>query len=520
MIILSVHKNQNSSIIMHSSVFKFAAFLAVISLMLMGCASSQSSRVTTSATSSTVPESESSHQPDSVIRTVVFDDADTSLQSTDAVVLEESQPESNKLVAKPASLEVPLEEQELSDADGFSLDTLIGLALSSNPAIAQAESRTAQAAAIHYQVGLKPNPTLGYFGQEIGNDGVVGQHGVFASQTIVRADKLRWNRCVTSHDVNRLKSEAEAQRLRVETDVRIRFYKAMAAQQRLVRAQAFRTNAAKAVDVAQQRLDAKEGTKPDLLQSQLLVDEIDLSIRQSELEWQAAWAELAATIGQPSLQPAALVGDFVDVELLDTTVLYEQVVAASPQLSAARARINRARTNLQRQRNQVVPNLNLQLGVGVDDTTDDAFANVQFGMPIPVHNRNQGNITAAQSEYAAASQNLQRLKLRLRRDLAEVCRRYQSSAVAIDRYEAKMLPRAEESLALVEEARSAGEIDFLRVLTARQTLFNLQQKLITAKGELSQAEAEIAGYLLTGALDTEVSFDGNDGLRGQALGGQ
>ncbi|MDA7980456.1 MAG: TolC family protein [Pirellulales bacterium] len=440
-----------------------------------------------------------------------------STESATGIPLTEWHQESAEVEARPIDLSIGSEE--LNTASGFSLDALIGMALSSNPTIAQAESAVAQAAGVHYQVGLKPNPTVGYFGQEIGNDGSGGQHGVFASQTIVRGDKLRWNRCVTLHDVNRLTWEAATQRRRVETDVRIRFYRALAAQQRLQRAKDFRENAATAVDVAKQRLDAQDGTKPDLLQSQLLVDEIDLSIRQSELEWEAAWAELAATIGQPSLQPTDLVGDFAGGEVSDVAVIYEEAVTASPQLGAARAKVDRARTNLQRQRNQVVPNLNVQLGLGVDDATDDPFANVQFGMPLPVHNRNQGNIETARSEYTAAIQNLRRLELRLRRDMAEVYRRYQSSSAAINKYEKTMLPRAEESLALVEEAQRAGEIDFLRVLTARQSLFNLQQKLITAKGELSRAEAEISGYLLTDALSTEVAFYGDDALRGQALGG-
>ena len=83
-----------------------------------------------------------------------------------------------------------------------------------------------------------------------------------------------------------------------------------------------------------------------------------------------------------------------------------------------------------------------------------------------------------------------------------------------------MLPRAQESLELLESARQAGEIDFLRVLTARQMLFDLQQNLIAAKGQLSQVDAEINGLLLTDALATDVAFDGDDGLRGQALSSQ
>ena len=480
-------------------------------VLLTGCATTQNSPRAEQVNSTTMSVAAVKPSDLQSIRTVAFKDA--------ASGTNESADQPTVDIAKPIVLQA---NPDFADSipGTLDLDTLLGMAFSSNPAVAQAEAAVAQASGVHCQVGLKPNPSIGYFGQEIGNDGAGGQHGLFASQTVVRGDKLKWNRCVTSHDVKRLKWEAETQRRRVETDVRVRFYRALAAQRKLKRAKEFRLNAERAVDVAKQRLEAEEGTRPDLLQSQLLVDQIDLSIRQSELEWRAAWAELAATLGQPSLQPREVQGDFVSVETADNESLYQEIVALSPQLSAAQARIDRARTNLQRQQNQVVPNLNVQLGVGFDDASDDTFANVQLGMPIPVHNRNQGNISAAQAEYAAASRNLRRLELLLRRDLAEVYRRYQSSAVAVEQYEQTMLPRAEESLALVEKARRAGEIDFLRVLTARQTLFEIQQKRIDARGELSQASAEIAGYLLTDALGTEVTFDGDDGLRGQAISGQ
>ncbi len=423
-------------------------------------------------------------------------------------------------VAEPRPIQEMPAPRNGSSEPNYDLETLIGMALVANPAVEQAEAAVAQATGVHHQAGLKPNPTVGYFGQEIGNGGAGGQHGVFASQTIVRGDKLQWNRCVTLHDINRLRWDAESQRRRVETDVRIRFYRALAAQEQLKQARAFRNDAVEAVKVAKTRLEAAEGTRPDVLQSQLLVDQIDLSIRQSELKWQAAWQELAATIGQPSLAVATLYGEFAAADASSAESLFEQVASDNPLLNAARVRVDRARTNLQRQRNQAIPNLNAQVGVGYDDSNNNTFANVQLAFPVPYRNRNQGNISAAQAEYVAASQNFQRLSLRLRRDLAGVQQRLQAAAVAVAKYEETMLPRAQESLELVEKAYIAGEISFLRVLTARQTVFQLQQSRLIAKGELSQAHAEIQGKLLTNALGSEVVFEGDDGLRGQALSGQ
>src|SRR5690606_16114357 len=81
-----------------------------------------------------------------------------------------------------------------SPAGPLSLDDLERLALSHNPTLAQA---TAQVDAAHgraIQAGLYPNPTVGYFSQQIGEEGTAGQQGAFLTQVIVTGGKLRLNR--------------------------------------------------------------------------------------------------------------------------------------------------------------------------------------------------------------------------------------------------------------------------------------------------------------------------------------
>lgn len=404
------------------------------------------------------------------------------------------------------------------------LDSLLAMALENNPSIAQAHAAICKAVGIRLQVGLKPNPSIGYFGQEIGNDGAAGQQGAFVSQTLVRGDKLRWNRAVLSRDVQALQWQLATQRQRVETDVRLQFFRALAAQQKVERARDFRRAADAAAKLAKQRYEAAEGSLPDLLQSEMLVDQVDLSIRSSELEWQAAWGELAATVGLGSLAPTQLAGDFpqpqIPAEPQNDDALSDEIAMQSPLIAAAAARVERARLNLQRQRNQVIPNVNAQAGVAYDESSGDTFANLQLALPLPVHNKNQGNIAAAQAQYSLAVRELQRLRMLMRRQLAGAMQRLRTADATVAKYQQALLPKAERSLQLVEEAQAAGEANFLRVLTARQVTFELGQKLVAAQADLAQAEAEIDGLLLTDALGTGVQFAGNDGLRGQALSGQ
>ena len=127
---------------------------------------------------------------------------------------------------------------------------------------------------------------------------------------------------------------------------------------------------------------------------------------------------------------------------------------------------------------------------------------------------------AAQAEYCAATHNVQRIRQSIRRELARVMREYNVAEATVQQYERAILPKAEETLKLMKEARDAGEFDFLRVLTARRAYFDANLKYVAAMGRLAQANAKIDGLLLTGGLSNVVTYGAGDDLRGQALNGQ
>ena len=124
-------------------------------------------------------------------------------------------------------------------SDGMTLEALQQLALNNNPAILQGSSAANKAAGIRTQVGLGPNPTIGYSGQEIGNDGAAGLHAAFVSQTFVRGGKLAANQDVVGHEQQAILWQVEALRHRVRTDIKTRFYEALAAQERIRLARQF-----------------------------------------------------------------------------------------------------------------------------------------------------------------------------------------------------------------------------------------------------------------------------------------
>lgn len=415
-----------------------------------------------------------------------------------------------------------VESLELTDiVAGLTLEALQELGLANNPSIRQGSAAANRASGIETQVGLRPNPRIGYFGQEIGIASTAGQHGAFVSQMFVTGAKLDLNRCVVGQDKEAVLWLVEAQRYRVRTDIRTRFYAALAAQERVRLAREFRTVAQEGVRIATERLAAEVGTRPDILQSEIQVSEVGLSIRRAELDLESAWKELTAAVGLPNMPRTQLLGVLGGTAgAPDPDVVWAQIEAESPLIRSAEAQVRRARLYLRRQQAQPTPNLTGQLGAGYDDGTDSSFANVQLSVPLPAHNQNQGNVTAAHAALCEATENVRRVRMQLRAELARVMRDYLAASVTVQQYEATIIPKANETLELVLKAQEAGEIGFLRVLTARRSVFDVNQRYVSALAQQAQAQARIDGLLLTGGLSNVPTFDGTDELRGQALNGR
>ena len=82
------------------------------------------------------------------------------------------------------------------------------------------------------------------------------QHVAFIEQEFVTGSKLELNRRVLNEAVRAQLLELEAQKLRVATDIRVKFYEALAAQRRIHLIGEFQSVTTKAIEVAESRIKA------------------------------------------------------------------------------------------------------------------------------------------------------------------------------------------------------------------------------------------------------------------------
>ncbi len=264
----------------------------------------------------------------------------------------------------------------------YTLDQLMALARANSPAIREAEAAVAKVEGLRYQVGLRPNPTVGYNGTQLADQNT-DQHTVFVNQDFITAQKLERNTGVLGLEVENLKWQAETQRRSVAGDVKQLFFETLGAQQKLELSNKFVDMAEKAVEISRLRKKAGEGTEVDVLQSEVQLQQIAVSNRQQAAALVGGWTRLAAVVGQADMPLGLIDGQLpTEIHSYDWEAEYVRLCAESPELMAAQTRVARARANIDRQRVQATPNLSWMVAAGYDRGTDSQLINTQVGIPL------------------------------------------------------------------------------------------------------------------------------------------
>lgn len=391
------------------------------------------------------------------------------------------------------------------------LADLESLALSHNPTLREADARLKAAQGVAEQAGLYPNPTVGYSGELIGAEGTAGEfQGAYIQQTIITANKLKLSRMKYLQEVAQNQLNALAQRERVLNGVRTHYIRLLAAQQMCEVQKNLLRNADDAQLTAQEMVNVGQANHAQLLQAQVTARRKKVELAQAEIHLIQARRDLAAFIGVPCL-PEAPVGGRLEQRCarLDWNSALAELLQYSPELSVARLEIRKDQFQLERERVQPIPNLQLGAGAGYNFENPSSVANVNVGIEVPLFNRNQGTIRQAEAEVVRASAEAKRTELALLHQLAHAFRQYDAALASVEDFEAKSLQDARQAYQLLWEGYQQRRAPWTDVLQAERIYFELSAQYIHDLGQLREAEIAIRGLLLVGGLEAPGSPVGN-----------
>jgi len=187
--------------------------------------------------------------------------------------------------------------------------------------------------------------------------------------------------------------------------------------------------------------------------------------------------------------------DFPTGEVGEREALLEKALENRADLEALRKETESSRRAVQLSRSQRIPNLRLGAFYEEEEGTDE-IKGVALAIPIPLFNRNQGEIAEARAEVDRLSAEASAAELTVRREVMEALVTYDAAHRAAVALRDLVVGTLEENLALLRRALDAGKIGASDVLVFRREFVEGQRQFIEAVFE-AQA-AQIALDLATG----------------------
>jgi outer membrane protein, heavy metal efflux system len=394
--------------------------------------------------------------------------------------------------AEPPAPATERDPDDVALTGGATLSHLTARAQHCNPRLGEALAEINVFRGRAHQALLYPNPTLSGGAMQLG--GRDSQYYGQVSQELVTKHKLNLDASAACREVYQAELRFLRTRYELLTAVRRDYYTVLALQRRVIvldRLIALSSDLAKAGDQLEK---AGEGTRGDTLLFEIELEKAEVNRANAAAELRAARRQLATDLGLHDDPELVVTGNLLE-EPTSVLAIVEAAgyVPRNANVQIAEQEVDRSRFLLQRAEAQPFPNVTVNAGYMRQVVSPFNMAILQVEIPVPVWNKNQGNICAAQAAVARSQQAVARTQLDIARELADAIGRFQQSQQQVERYRDRIVPKAKEGVEIVRGGIAGGQLELVRLLQAQRALIDSSLMYLTALEARWKAAADIAG---------------------------
>lgn len=388
----------------------------------------------------------------------------------------------------------------------LTLDEFEQLALANSPIIVQFQSDVSGQIGEAIQAGTHPNPTFGYESDTVGSNSTRNYQGAFLTQLIKTGGKLQLAQAIQNVDVMNSQLALRQARYDLLTDVRQQYFALLIARESLRINEAVWRFTHEVYRIQADQVAEGQAAPYEPSQLRALAVQSRGALVAARNRYVAAWKQLTATLNLPDM----LLADLADnpslaVPQLDFDAAVSHVLSMNTEARAARNGPIRARLSVRLAEITPIPDVNVYATVQRDFTTPGLARttyNTQIGVPLPIFDRNKGNILTAQASLMRATQEVTRVQNDLRGRLADAFERYETNRMIVSLSRDQILPDAVRAYRGTYERHTQDpeDVGFADVIVAQQSLLNAVRDYITALNVQWTALTDIGSLLQVESL--------------------
>lgn len=376
------------------------------------------------------------------------------------------------------------QEMQNEPTGRLKLEEALGAALSGNPDLAAYSYGVRAAEARVLQAGASPNPKFGIEVEEFDRDGEgmeSAEISIRLAQTFEVGGKRRWRKRMAEVEGELAGWKYERQRLDVFAECSMRFIEALVSQERLALAKSSLELAQKTSDAVRDRVDAGKEPPPQAVKSEAELEMVRLQVSAASNDLRVVRKKLAAMWGGEEALFESVEGA-LDRVLEEVPSLSELRPKLEESPNAARwgAELRHRRMALSAERAACIPDV--EASVGYLQFEEDGTDAIGFGvaLPLPLFDRNSGNIKAAQYELKKAELAQSAARFELIVELEELHSTLEEAHKRVRVLRDRVVPAMETAYQAAHEGYLGGKYSFMEMLDAQRGFFGARSMMIDA----------------------------------------
>ena len=395
---------------------------------------------------------------------------------------------------QPPEAEEPTSLQEPTGV--INLRQALALTLMHNPylkafswAVRAGEAKTLQA-------GLRPNPELETEIEEFGGSGALS--GFRAIETVIQLSTpielggMRGKqRQVAALETELAGWDYEAARLDVQTQVNQAFIDVLAAQEVVALNEELVRLAEQVFNTVKAQVEAGKVAPVQQMRTQVELVNSRIALEASKRGLEGAHFVLAATWGSTSPAFEKVEGKFEIAKPIPTVEQLANRISQNPNIARWTVEIAHRRAAIQLERSRRVPDLSIGGGMKHLNESDGVAFIFGLSLPIPLFDRNQGAIREAEYNLVRSFEEQRSAEVAVRTALMTAYGTLSAAAGTVSSLKNEVLPSAQSAFDAVTEGYRIGKFDFLEMLDAQRTLFDVRSSYIDALAKYHKAVADV-----------------------------
>jgi cobalt-zinc-cadmium efflux system outer membrane protein len=397
--------------------------------------------------------------------------------------------------------------QPIRETNELTLRDAAQLALQRNPELASFAKEVRALEGATLQAGLLPNPELSVNIENIGNvqplTGDINSQKSVAQEVVQQITTIRVYQLIELGGKRAARVSAaslgeelavqdyEAKRVDLIARVANVFTEVLAGQEQLRLAEENQQLAQRVVDTVAKRVQA--GKVPPIEETRVGValSTTRIALVQTQRDLDAARKRLALLWGNSSPQFNKVLGDLESLVALPSFEALAERALASPAALRAMKTVEQRKALLEVEQTRRIPNLTINGGVVHHALLGGNTAVAAVMLPLPLFDRNQGNILQAHQRIDKAIDEQATTELRLKTELTQAYEALSAASSEIDILRSEILPAARNAFEVTNKGYELGKFGFLEVLDTQRTLFQNKVLYVRALGNYHRLVNEI-----------------------------